>query len=1310
MMIQIGQGTYSNVYKARDLITGKIVALKKVRFDNLEPESVKFMAREILILKKLDHPNIIKLEGLVTSRMSSSLYLVFEYMEHDLSGLAAVQGSKFTEAQIKCFMKQLLSGLEHCHKNGVLHRDIKGSNLLIDNDGILKIADFGLASFYDPRQKQPMTSRVVTLWYRPPELLLGATYYGTGVDMWSAGCILAELLAGKPIMPGRTEVEQLHKIFKLCGSPSEDYWKRSRLPNATLFKPQQPYKRCTLETFKDFPPSSLPLLECLLSIDPDDRGSATAALNSEFFNTEPYACEPSELPKYPPSKELDVKLRDEEARRQRGLSGKSQVVDGNKKVRTRDRTGRAVPAPEANAEIQSNLDRWRVVNQSNAKSKSEKFPPPHRDATVGHPLDPSQNGGPVSFSAGDDNSFGSSIFDSKSSRSVTETSTVGEPSRRKHRKERSQTISSSKFIRAFLPTTLSLNMDLRFKSKNTGLRNRSSPEYCQSPSLVNNSPGLSADPGFPVDSFAVYEGPTTSVSDRLVGDASESSSRHHQVPSLANNAPMLSAGPGCSVASSPVNQGLPSFVPVQVTTVDGLVSTFTASNIAPRVLDNNQNSTAFEALFAIDSVFPAGERRRLAPTLLDFSNASVSNVSTFLPQNSAATTRRTRQRVSNASATRRPTHSGRPHRVPSDDLPTQGPIAPPQREGAPIEYKYFGRCDQICQHCHAKFWLEEKRTGLPVSAPPQYQRCCVGGRAVLRTQRHYPAYITELLSDRHFMDNIRATARDKLREADIPAFQIRLFGVVGANQYELPTADTIGAIVYEGGPESATDYDVVIERHSREPESVNKLHPQYMALQFPLLFIYGEEGYHLNLKLRNSDPLDTRDEKKLTMKIYYALMALTDDSSSVSKALTPSPVAQRSLAYFADLNPADNTKFVEARVYRKWTAMKVPSLIPTGFACILLDKKGSAIQANADLKEKERFKRDLQLNCVYRIQNFGFEKTDSYGKTLDNDFTLCLGKHTQVDLLEDAGYPHHYFDFAAYNELGGRLEKKNPILTDYIGYVHNVEKVKEYGSATGNKIKVRNIAIRNINNDVVMFTLWNEKADNFKEDEYAKMNEPVILAVSSCYLKTFGGQMQLSATSATSYYFNPPVEEAAELLAAYNTKNTQVPRIEVHSEKLNDWEQEKTRNRVPLATLLQIDPNTQQRVLFTQDVLILQVDTTHDWYYQKCDECGGKLDYGFAKPTGKGPPTLILQKVMDHPPSMLEAPTEGPSSQPTLLQAVETPSQSSPPPATPVTTQETPTGITGAQPEPAASTVRKQLFKDSPDKKGDRESKKQKKE
>ncbi|GFY90623.1 protein kinase superfamily protein [Actinidia rufa] len=382
---KIGSGTYSNVYKARDTITGKIFALKKVRFDNLEPESVRFMSREIIILRRLDHPNIIKLEGLATSRMSCSLYLVFEYMEHDLAGLAASPEIKFTTAQVKCYMNQLLSGLEHCHSRGVLHRDIKGSNLLIDNGGILKIADFGLATIVDPRHKHPLTSRVVTLWYRAPELLLGATDYGVGIDLWSAGCILAELLAGKPIMPGRTEVEQLHKIYKLCGSPSEEYWKKSKLPNATLFKPREPYKRCISETFKHFPPSSLPLIETLLALDPAERKTATDALRSEFFTTEPYACDPSSLPQYPPTKEMDAKRRDDEARRLRAAN-KAQG-DGAKKVRTRDRAVRAMPAPEANAELQSNLDqRRRLISHANAKSKSEKFPPPHQDGALGVPL------------------------------------------------------------------------------------------------------------------------------------------------------------------------------------------------------------------------------------------------------------------------------------------------------------------------------------------------------------------------------------------------------------------------------------------------------------------------------------------------------------------------------------------------------------------------------------------------------------------------------------------------------------------------------------------------------------------------------------------------------------------------------------------------------------------------------------------------------------------------------------------------------------------------------------------------------------
>ncbi|WZZ11383.1 hypothetical protein YC2023_097304 [Brassica napus] len=347
---KIGQGTYSSVYKARDLETSQIVALKKVRFANMDPDSVRFMAREIIILRRLDHPNVMKLEG-----------------------LASTPGVKFSESQIKCYMKQLLHGLEHCHSRGVLHRDIKGSNLLLDHNNNLKIGDFGLANFYGDHQKQPLTSRVVTLWYRPPELLFGSTDYGVAVDMWSTGCILAELFNGKAIMPGRTEVEQLHKIFKLCGSPSEEYWKGSKLPHATIFKPQQPYKRCVAETFKSLPSSALELVEVLLAVEPDARGTTALALESEFFSTKPFASDPSSLPKYQPRKELDVKLQKEEARRKKGTISKENEL---KQVA---RESKAVPAPDANAELLASIQKRQ--EQNNQTSMTEKFNP-NEDAAM----------------------------------------------------------------------------------------------------------------------------------------------------------------------------------------------------------------------------------------------------------------------------------------------------------------------------------------------------------------------------------------------------------------------------------------------------------------------------------------------------------------------------------------------------------------------------------------------------------------------------------------------------------------------------------------------------------------------------------------------------------------------------------------------------------------------------------------------------------------------------------------------------------------------------------------------------------------
>ncbi|XP_049352772.1 probable serine/threonine-protein kinase At1g54610 [Solanum verrucosum] len=303
---KIGQGSYSNVYKARDCLLNKIVVLKKVCADNLDPGSFKFMAREIVLLRRLgDHPNVIKLEGVVPSKMACSL--VFDCMEYDLKGIQEQKGVKLSEPEIKCYMNQLLKGLDHCHSRGILHRDVKTSNLLVNKDGILKIADFGLSTFFDPEQSIPLTNIIGTLWYRPPELLLGLNHYGVGVDLWGVGCVLGELFTGKPIMPGKTEFEQLYYIFKLCGSPSDECWLKSDLPNASILKPQMPYRRQIQATFHDLPAAAVGLMDTLLSIEPEYRGTAALALQGEFFTSEPFACDPLSLPRCPPRNEMDAK-------------------------------------------------------------------------------------------------------------------------------------------------------------------------------------------------------------------------------------------------------------------------------------------------------------------------------------------------------------------------------------------------------------------------------------------------------------------------------------------------------------------------------------------------------------------------------------------------------------------------------------------------------------------------------------------------------------------------------------------------------------------------------------------------------------------------------------------------------------------------------------------------------------------------------------------------------------------------------------------------------------------------------------------
>ena len=321
------------VFMAKERKTNEIVALKKVRMDN-EKEGFPITAiREIKILQKLKHKNVVNLKEIVTSKaqkandMKGSIYLVFEYMDHDLAGLADRPGMKFSEEQIKCYMKQLFQGLHYCHTNNILHRDIKGSNLLINNKGILKLADFGLARSYTAEGAHPLTNRVITLWYRPPELLLGARKYSPAVDMWSAGCILAELIHGRPIMPGKSEMDQLKLIFELCGTPTPENWPDCKdLPGAKVAEYKQ-HPRRLREFFRHASPNALKLIEQLLTLDPKNRLTAEKAMDSDYMWDKPLPCDPAKLPQYEPSHEFQTKKRREEAKieevrkRQRNESG-----------------------------------------------------------------------------------------------------------------------------------------------------------------------------------------------------------------------------------------------------------------------------------------------------------------------------------------------------------------------------------------------------------------------------------------------------------------------------------------------------------------------------------------------------------------------------------------------------------------------------------------------------------------------------------------------------------------------------------------------------------------------------------------------------------------------------------------------------------------------------------------------------------------------------------------------------------------------------------------------------------------------------
>uniref|UniRef100_A0A8C6UA17 cyclin-dependent kinase n=1 Tax=Neogobius melanostomus TaxID=47308 RepID=A0A8C6UA17_9GOBI len=217
---KLGEGTYATVYKGRSKLTENLVALKEIRLEHEEGAPCTAI-REVSLLKDLKHANIVTLHDIIHTQ--KSLTLVFEYLDKDLKQYLDDCGNSIHVHNVKLFLFQLLRGLSYCHRRKVLHRDLKPQNLLINEKGELKLADFGLARAKSIPTKT-YSNEVVTLWYRPPDILLGSTDYSTHIDMWGVGCIFYEMATGRPLFPGSTVEEELHFIFKLLGTPTEHSW------------------------------------------------------------------------------------------------------------------------------------------------------------------------------------------------------------------------------------------------------------------------------------------------------------------------------------------------------------------------------------------------------------------------------------------------------------------------------------------------------------------------------------------------------------------------------------------------------------------------------------------------------------------------------------------------------------------------------------------------------------------------------------------------------------------------------------------------------------------------------------------------------------------------------------------------------------------------------------------------------------------------------------------------------------------------------------------------------------------------------
>lgn len=277
-----GEGAYGKVYLATDLKNNASVAIKKIKLGSVEEGVPISSIREISLLKELSHKNVVKLMDII--HLESKIILVFEYVNQDLKKLLkSYQGQGLESKFYKSLLYQLLKGIQYVHKLKILHRDLKSENLLVSNDGILKIADFGLARGYGLPIKQ-FRNDVVSLWYRAPDILLGNESYTVSVDMWSVGCIFAEMVNGSIFFQAYSEKDQIKKIFSTLGTPD--------IKKIPVYETYSGWKEENWETYppinwKELCPrlnnEGIDLLSKLLEYDPEKRINATDALAHPFF-------------------------------------------------------------------------------------------------------------------------------------------------------------------------------------------------------------------------------------------------------------------------------------------------------------------------------------------------------------------------------------------------------------------------------------------------------------------------------------------------------------------------------------------------------------------------------------------------------------------------------------------------------------------------------------------------------------------------------------------------------------------------------------------------------------------------------------------------------------------------------------------------------------------------------------------------------------------------------------------------------------------------------------------------------------------